>query len=164
MDGLLIGRFQPFHLGHVHAVRFALSRTGRLWLGIGSSNRPPERSNPFSAAEREEMIESSIPADIRGRIRIYSIPDTNDHEKWIKSIDSIVPAYDVVFSNDALTRHVYHRHGIDVLPIPFHSRGDLSGTNVRDRIALGRGWDHLVPGGTRDVLEKIGAKDRLGRL
>ncbi|ABK78173.1 hypothetical protein CENSYa_1551 [Cenarchaeum symbiosum A] len=45
MDGLLIGRFQPFHLGHLAAVRFALSRADRVWLGIGSSTgRPPGRT------------------------------------------------------------------------------------------------------------------------
>ena len=60
MDGLLIGRFQPFHLGHLDAVLFGLSRTENLFVGIGSSNKSNERKNPFSAEERTEMIISSI--------------------------------------------------------------------------------------------------------
>ena len=34
MDGLLIGRFQPFHLGHLDALRFALTKVENLWLGL----------------------------------------------------------------------------------------------------------------------------------
>ncbi len=60
MDGLLIGRFQPFHLGHLDAVMFGLSKVENLWIGIGSSNKHNERRNPFSVDERREMIISSI--------------------------------------------------------------------------------------------------------
>ena len=60
MDGLLIGRFQPFHLGHLDAVMFGLSRTENLFIGIGSSNKSNEKKNPFSSEERREMIVSSI--------------------------------------------------------------------------------------------------------
>ena len=56
MNGLLIGRFQPFHLGHLDAVLFALSRVENLWIGIGSSNKRNEKKNPFTADERIEMI------------------------------------------------------------------------------------------------------------
>ncbi len=43
MNGLLIGRFQPFHLGHLEAFRFALSKVDKLWIGIGSSNKSSEK-------------------------------------------------------------------------------------------------------------------------
>ncbi len=39
MNGLLIGRFQPFHLGHLEALQFALSKVDKLWIGLGSSNK-----------------------------------------------------------------------------------------------------------------------------
>ena len=54
MNGLLIGRFQPFHLGHLEALKFALSKVDNLWLGLGSSNKSIEKSNPFSAEERKK--------------------------------------------------------------------------------------------------------------
>ena len=47
MNGLLIGRFQPFHLGHLDALQFALSKVDKLWVGLGSSNLPPQKDNPF---------------------------------------------------------------------------------------------------------------------
>ena len=76
MDGLLIGRFQPFHLGHLDAVLFGLSRTENLFIGIGSSNKSNERKNPFSAEERREMITFIYRAkSITDRIKIFDIPD-----------------------------------------------------------------------------------------
>ena len=35
-------------------LNFALTKVDKLWLGIGSSNKPPEKNNPFSADERKK--------------------------------------------------------------------------------------------------------------
>lgn len=164
MNGLLIGRFQPFHLGHVDAIKFALEKVEKLWLGIGSSNRPLEKNNPFSADERKKMIQNSIDMDISKKIQIFYIPDLEDHKKWIENIDEIVPEYDVVFSNDEMTQHLYSRRNMKVISIPFTKRDELSGTNIREKIQTGQSWDHLVPEGTKKTLQTIGAKDRLDSL
>ena len=164
MNGLLIGRFQPFHLGHVAGIKFALTKVDKLWLGIGSSNKSSGKNNPFSADERKEMIESSLVPEIRKKIQIYYIPDLDNHEKWIENLDSIVPKYDLVFSNDEMTQHLYSKRDIQVLPIPFTKRDILSGTNVRSKIISDQKWEHLVPEGTKNILEKIGAKDYLKSL
>lgn len=164
MDGLLIGRFQPFHLGHLDALRFALSKVKHLNVGIGSSNRPRQRSNPFSAQEREQMILSSIDASMESRIDIFPIADLDNHQKWIELIDTAVPKFDVVFTNDELTRHLYSRRQVEVVPIPFVNRENLSGTNIRELIAGGQRWEHLVPVGTKKLLINVGVQDRLKDL
>ena len=56
MIGFLIGRFQPFHLGHLEAIKFALSKVEHLHLAIGSSNKSHEKRNPFTDDERKKMI------------------------------------------------------------------------------------------------------------
>ena len=164
MNGLLVGRFQPFHLGHVDAIKFALEQVENLWLGIGSSNRNLEKNNPFSADERKEMIQNSIDSIMSKKIQIFYIPDLEDHKKWIENIDEIVPKYDMVFSNDEMTHHLYSKRNMKVISIPFTNRDDLSGTNIREKIQSGQNWDHLVPEGTKKTLETIGAKDRLDSL
>ncbi len=161
MNGLLIGRFQPFHLGHLDALRFALSKVDQLWIGIGSSNKPPEKNNPFKAIERKEMILSSIDESISKRIQIFNIPDMEDHKLWIDSIDSIVPKFDVVFTNDDLTQFLYSKRGTTVIKVPFTKREVLSGTNIREKIIIDQNWHEFVPEGTKRILEKIGAKERL---
>jgi len=164
MNGLLIGRFQPFHLGHLEALQFALSKVDKLWIGLGSSNKPIEKNNPFSAEERKEMILSSIDEPMKDKISIYFIPDLDDHVKWIEKIDTIVPKFDIVFSNDELTKHLYSKRTVPITPIPFLKRDALSGTNIRKLIISDQKWNDLVPDGTKNFLIKISAKDRLKNL
>ena len=164
MNGLLIGRFQPFHLGHLDALRFALSKVDKLWIGLGSSNRPLQKNNPFSAEERKEMILSSIDESMKSRIQIYFIPDLENHIKWIELIDTLVPKFDTIFTNDELTRHLYSKRDVEVLPIPFVKRDILSGTNIRDMIISDQTWEDLVPEGTKNFLHKTSAKQRLKNL
>ena len=164
MNGLYIGRFQPFHLGHLVAIKFALSQVENLWIGIGSSNKSNEKRNPFTADERKEMIISSLDNKTKKQIQIYYIPDVGDHAKWTYSIDSIVPEYDVVFSNDDFTQTLYQKRGIKVIPVPLKERETLSGTNIREKIAMGKSWEEFVPEGTKKVLLKIDAERRLSKI
>ncbi len=161
MNGLLIGRFQPFHLGHLAALRFALPKVDKLWLGLGSSNKPMEKNNPFSVDERKKMILSSIEDSIKNKISIFPIPDLDNHVKWIQNIDTIVPDYEIIFSNDPMTDHLYSKRKIQVITIPFLKRDQLSGTRLRDLIKSDQKWDDLVPEGTKLLLENLDAKNRL---
>jgi len=164
MNGLLIGRFQPFHLGHLAALEFALSKVDKLWLGLGSSNKPMEKNNPFSIEERQQMILSSIEDSIKNKISIYPIPDLDNHVKWIENIDTIVPDYEIVFSNDPMTEHLYSKRNVDVITIPFLKRNQLSGTRLRELIKSDQKWDDLVPEGTKILLQNFDAKNRLNIL
>lgn len=161
MNGLLIGRFQPFHLGHLKALQFALSKVDKLCVGLGSSNKPIDKSNPFTPEQRKEMILSSIDDSMKERISIYFIPDVDNHIKWIEKIDTIVPKFDIIFSNDELTKHLYSKRNTQVISIPFLNRESLSGTNIRDLIIRDQKWDDLVPTGTRNFLKKSNVKDLL---
>ena len=65
MIGFLICRFQPFHLGHLEAIKFALGKVEHLHVGIGSSNKSHEERNPFTADERKKMILSSVDSELQ---------------------------------------------------------------------------------------------------
>jgi len=164
MDGLLIGRFQPFHLGHLDAVLFGLSRAENLFICIGSSNKSNERKNPFSAEERREMITLSIEPSITDRIKIFDIPDVGDHEKWTFEIDKTVPKYDVVFTNDEFTKTLFEKREISVISVVLKDREKFSGTNIRNLITQNENWRDLVPQGTRKGRDSRNAKERLKNM
>ena len=164
MNGLLIGRFQPFHLGHLDALKFALSKVDKLWIGLGSSNKPLQKNNPFSVEERRKMILDSVDNYIKNKIQIFPIPDFEDHKKWADYIDTIVPKYDVVFTNDDMTKYLYSKRGFQTFSIPFTKRDVLSGTNIRDLIVSDQSWEQFVPEGTRKFLNEINVKERLKNL
>lgn len=55
-----IGRFQPFHNAHLQTILHALTLAERVVVVIGSANQPRDDANPFTAAEREQMITASL--------------------------------------------------------------------------------------------------------
>ena len=56
--GLFLGRFQPFHLGHLDVIKQALKMVDELVIVIGSAQYSHTFENPFTDSEREEMIEN----------------------------------------------------------------------------------------------------------
>ena len=159
--GLLIGRFQPFHLGHLHAVQYALSKADNLLIGIGSSNLSMEPDNPFTADERQDMIRGSLQQGERKRTTIHMIPDLNNHKRWVEMIQERLPPFEAVFTNDPITRRLYLRREVSVYDIPFLDRPSLSGTAIRSCMASGLPWLHLVPPGTAKVIGPL--RDRVLR-
>lgn len=82
---VFIGRFQPFHNGHHQAIVTAYQNSNNVLVILGSCNLPRTMKNPFSAAERREMI-NGAEKDI---IVKYSY-DVGSNEAWIQQIQSIV--------------------------------------------------------------------------
>ena len=79
-------------------------------------------------------------------------------------IEQIVPKYDVVFTNDEFTKTLFEKRQINVIQVMLKDREKFSGTNIRQLILDGESWQDLVPQGTRKVLNKINATDRLKNL
>ncbi|MEM2787642.1 MAG: adenylyltransferase/cytidyltransferase family protein, partial [Archaeoglobaceae archaeon] len=57
---LIFGRFQPFHLGHLNVIRWALERFDELVLLVGMADESHTLRNPFTAGERITMIRESL--------------------------------------------------------------------------------------------------------
>ena len=148
----MIGRFQPFHLGHLHAVKYVLGRTDRLLIGLGSSNIPPSFDNPFSADERREMIRSSLTKE-KERIEIYGIADHASDEKWVSGLLKTLPPFEMTYTNNSHIQYLFRERSMDISGIPFFDRSKLSGTGVRENIRNGLEWRHMVPAGTVNVVE-----------
>ena len=58
--GLFVGRFQPFHLGHLDAIEATLERVEELIIVVGSGEYSHSDKNPFTAGERVEMIRAAL--------------------------------------------------------------------------------------------------------
>src|SRR3989338_7288420 len=53
--GLFIGRFQPFHKGHLHLIKRSLHYADKLTVAIGSANRR-DKQNPLSLEKRKKIL------------------------------------------------------------------------------------------------------------
>jgi len=58
--GVYIGRFQPFHAGHLETVKKMLKTCESIIISVGSHHRPKTIKNPWSSQERIEMIKDVL--------------------------------------------------------------------------------------------------------
>ena len=161
-----MGRFQPFHTGHLHAVRYALEKVEELCILVGSADKSHQLDNPFTAGERVYMIKAALEEagiDCK-RVLIIPLPDSSAHSLWVASVKAAVPKFDVIFSNDPLTRRLFQEEGFTVLDIPFYVRSTFSATEVRRRMLKGEPWEELVPKVVAKIICELGGVDRLRQL
>ena len=164
---LYIGRFQPFHNGHLHAVKWILQREDELVLGIGSAQYSHTWRNPFTVGERYLMIWQTLKAEgLLNRVLITAIPDTDTrHSTWVSVVKTYSPPFDSAYTNDPLSRLLFREAGIKVYSIPFYERDKYEATLIRKLIAEGKDeWKKLVPPPVAHILVKIGGVDRLKEI
>jgi nicotinamide-nucleotide adenylyltransferase len=166
-NGLFIGRFQPFHKGHLATVKFALEKVEHLVIVVGSAQKSHEPRNPFTAGERIRMIKESLDidseTDVR-RILIIPIPDTDVHSLWTHQVDMLVPKYDVVFANDLFTLMLFREQGVKAIEAPLYRRNEMRATEIRRRMAAEEIWEDLVPMSVSKVIKEINGVERVKAL
>ena len=147
-------------------MRYALKRVDYLYVVVGSAQRSHERDNPFTASERIAMIKSALDGNGVDPSKWMAIPiaDADSHSLWVSTVESMVPKFDVVFTNDALTFLLFNEEGIEVRAVPYLDRKRYSATNVRDRILERKDWESLVPPQVGRLVKKFGGVERVGAL
>lgn len=150
---LFIGRFQPFHKGHVQAVRDILKKHSHIIIAIGSSQESNTIENPFRYEERKAMIDAVMKKEGIADYSIPPVPDIHRHEQWVEHVCKCVGTFDVVYTGSELTKRLFSEKGFRVEDLPRH--GEISATEVRQRIEHNKDWERLVP---REVVQYIKKK------
>ena len=166
MAGLIVGRFQPFHRGHL-AVVSDLRRAhpdAPLILAIGSAQESYTAENPFTAGERIEMILQALVESHLERCLPVPVADIHQHAQWVAYLRGLLPPFDVVYTNNPLTRLLFEREDVRVESPPLVDRERFQGAVVRRRILEGGNWKELVPPAVAQYLQTIAAPERLHRI
>lgn len=142
MIALFIGRFQPFHLGHLDALK-QISEN-EIIIGIGSSQYSNTEENPYSFVERKEMIEMILKDIPNKNIKIIAIPDIQDPPNWVEHVKNLVPNFDVVYTGNDFVAKLFQEKNYSVKPIFINKK--ISGTEIRQMIKEKNStWKNLVP-------------------
>jgi nicotinamide-nucleotide adenylyltransferase len=167
--GMVHGRFQPFHNGHLEYLRGAAERSDEVWIGI--TNPDPERikpeasdplrhlpeSNPFSYAERLLMVKGAA-ADLGlepATVHVVPFP-VNEPELWPAYVPPGVTQYLRLFSAWGGTKLERLRAaGYEVVILDEGAEKQLSGIEVRATLREGGDWEALVPPGVARVLREL---------
>jgi bifunctional NMN adenylyltransferase/nudix hydrolase len=93
---VLIGRMQPFHIGHKAVVDKALEYAKEVVIVLGSCFQPRSTKNPFTFEERKAMIESCYPRETdyylrHHRVKVVPVMDyPYDDNAWVSAVQSAV--------------------------------------------------------------------------
>ena len=164
MRALLIGRFQPFHRGHLEVVRKIRTDqpTSSLLIGVGSAEVSYTWENPFTAGERLEMIGRALAEAKVENTLLVPIADISRHALWVTYLEGLLPKFDRVYTNNPLTRLLFERSGYEVESPPLYDRDRFEGARIREQMAEGSsGWKAAVPEAVAAYLDEIGAPARL---
>ena len=160
MRGFLIGRFQPFHNGHLSVVEEIATEVDELVVGIGSAGASHTASNPFTAGERIMMITKTLASY---DLVTYAVPieDLERHAVWVSHVQSMSPDFDIAYSNNPLVIRLFEEAGIDVRQSPMFNRNVLEGSGIRHRMITGGKWREQVPDPVVAVIEEIDGVARI---
>lgn len=164
--GILIGRMQPVHKGHMQVINKILEEVDEIIIGIGSAQISHELKDPFTAGERIVMISQALADAGVDPSRYYIIPmqDINFNAIWASHVKMLTPPFSVVYSGNPLVKQLFSEEGYEVRQPPLYDRLHLSGTEVRRRIIAGENWQELVPNATAEVIEEIKGIERIKNL
>jgi nicotinamide-nucleotide adenylyltransferase len=154
MIGLYVGRFQPFHKGHLALVKAALAVVDKLYIVIGSAQESHTERNPFTAGERMLMIVKTLETEgLIDYVTIIPVEDTIASYAWLPKIEAFMPEkFDVVYSNEPITSRLFKEKGYEVKGF-MYNRKECRGTCIRSLIAKHRPeWIHNVSVDARAVM------------
>jgi nicotinamide-nucleotide adenylyltransferase len=158
--GLYLGRFQPYHLGHHQVLKQITKEVDEIIVGIGSAQKSHEIENPFTAGERVLMVSSAIK---EFNIKHYVIPieDIQRNSLWVSHVKSMVPPFDIAYTNNPLVIELLHEAGIEVKQSPLFLRNKYSGTQIRNLMLEGKKWEKFVPESVIEIINDINGVKRL---
>ena len=164
MNALFIGRFQPFHKGHLFFLQRICHQYDEIIIGVGSSQYSNTLENPFTFNERKLMIDKSLQAIGLLNYRIVAIPDIHDPPRWVDHVLTIVSNFDVVLSNNALTKRLFLEKGYNVKKTAHIKREKFAGKEIRKRMIQNESWKELVPEAVVNILNDIDGVKRLHEI
>ncbi len=164
MNALFIGRFQPFHKGHLMLLQSISSQYDEIIIGIGSSQYSSTIDNPYSEDERKKMIAKSLDKIGINNYKIVLIPDIHNPPKWVSHVLSIVRDFDVVISNNSFTKQLFSEKGYLVKGTPYFEKERYSGEEIRRRMINNEEWEDLVPEVAAKIIKDIDGVQRLKDL
>ncbi|MFW6040759.1 MAG: nicotinamide-nucleotide adenylyltransferase [Thermoplasmatota archaeon] len=161
MIGLFIGRFQPFHNGHLEVVKQMAEECDSVIIGVGSAQKEHEMADPLSGGERIYIIEKVLNKKNIVPFRVYPVPDIECYPAWVHYVKSILPNFDRVYGNSSVVLKLFESSRIETKRVDEVKREIYSGSEIRKRIREGKKWKHLVPHEVADYLEEINVKERI---
>ena len=163
MRGLMMGRFQPLHLGHLELVKQILDECDEVIIALTGSQFNYIEKDPFTSGERIEMIHQSLKEkniDL-GNCYLVAIENQFTVATWASYLKSSLPHFDKVYSGNEYVVMLLHDSGYTVVSPKFLDRKQYNATKIRQMIANDGEWEKLVPSAVSQLIKKINGVKRI---
>jgi len=165
MRALYLGRFNPPHKGHIHALEYILNQQDidEIIVLIGSGEKAYSLKNPFTGGERLEMLTALIRKNFDiNKFFISAIPDINRNTIWPANVIDLVPSFEVIFTNNPLVQRLFSNLGKkEIREVPLVNRGKYSGKEIREKMVRGEEWESDVPKVVLQLIKKYKGVERI---
>ena len=89
---VLIGRFQPWHNGHMALLQAALQQARQVVVVLGSAHQARSPKNPFTWQEREAMVRGTLSPEESARVHCLPVRDYYNEARWVEAVRQGVQA------------------------------------------------------------------------
>ena len=158
--GLILGRFQPFHLGHLKLIKSIVNEQIEPVICIGSAQYSYTAENPFTVEERKKMIEE-VMKDLDCKYSIFGIPDINNYDLYVSHLETFVPNFDIVYSGNPIVQRLFGEAGYTVIKVNLFNREVWEGSSIRLAMKEGGDWESEIPNQVASIIHDINGTDRL---
>lgn len=174
-NGVVLGRFQPFHKGHLRYVLKALKSCQILYIGITTPaktltpyepqdvSRLGKENNPFSFNERQQMIKQALKENNINLKKIKFIDFRPDQIKeWFLQVPKNAAYFLLLISPDDQKKvEQMQAQGLNIVVLESLTNRKHQAFDIRSKITTGKPWKNLVPKSVYEYLIKIDAPARL---
>jgi len=161
--GLILGRFQPFHLGHLRLIEAVNDDNLEPIICIGSAQEGRTKDNPFTTEERRIMVEAVV-SRLDCEYRIYEIPDVNNNDLYVSHLETFVPDFDTVYSGNSLVLKLFKATGYRIVMPEMVNRDVWEGAAIRQAMMEDDEWETAVPPQIVDIIHDLNVIEKLQNL
>ena len=166
-NGLVIGRFDPIHIGHCKLINESLKRCNKTLVLVGSAQESGTLRNPLDIKTRIALIRSSYPELGENELLIKGINDLknelNNDFSWGEFVKSEGTRHLgcftdlIIYGNDPIKRTWFNPKDIPETYELFIPRDEISGTYVRGLIVIDdrENWEKVTPNLIHNMYDEI---------
>lgn len=173
--GVIHGRFQPLHVGHMEYLLAAKMRCGHLYVGItnpdptaavhevSDDHRHLAEANPCTFYERVHMVEAALVEAGVNRSEFSIVPFPHSHMDRIPFYAPNDGLYFLSIYDDWGQTKIdrFKSFGLEVYNLWTRKHKVTSSSEIRYLIRNGLNWRTLVPRAVADVISRAGIDARI---